>query len=163
MDRTFRARLNEGVVLFDGGMGTMLYDRGVFINRCFDEVNLSNPGLVEKIHREYIAAGSDCIETNTFGANRWKLAPHGLDRHLRDINMAGARIARNAAGSDALVAGAIGPLGIRIEPWGPTSNDEAASAFAEQAKALLEGGIDLFILETFADLSEIHQAIRGVR
>ena len=155
--------LTDGVVLFDGAMGTMLYDRGIFINRCFDEVNLSNPGLVEKIHREYIAAGADCVETNTFGANRFKLTLHGIEKRLTEINVAGARIARKAAGGDVLVAGAIGPLGIRIEPWGPTSNDEAARSFAEQAEALLEGGIDLFILETFADLNEIHQAISGVR
>jgi homocysteine S-methyltransferase len=163
MRRDFRTMLTDGVVLFDGAMGTMLYDRGIFINRCFDEVNLSNPGLVEKIHREYIAAGADCVETNTFGANRFKLTLHGIEKRLTEINVAGARIARKAAGGDVLVAGAIGPLGIRIEPWGPTSNDEAARSFAEQAEALLEGGIDLFILETFADLNEIHQAISGVR
>ena len=163
MARDFRTMLEEGIVLFDGAMGTMLYDRGVFINRCFDEVNLSNPFLIEKIHREYVAAGADCVETNTFGANRFKLTLHGLDGCLADINREGARIARRAAGAGALVAGAIGPLGIRIEPWGPTSNEEAAAAFAEQATALLSGEIDLFILETFADLNEIHQAIIGVR
>jgi methionine synthase I (cobalamin-dependent)/5,10-methylenetetrahydrofolate reductase len=163
MTRDFRTMLGDGVVLFDGAMGTMLYDRGIFINRCFDEVNLSNPGLVEKIHREYVAAGVDCIETNTFGANRFKLMLHGIEKRLTDINVAGARIARKAAGEDVLVAGAIGPLGIKVEPWGPTANDEAARSFAEQAKALLEGGVDLFILETFADLNEMHQAITGVK
>jgi methionine synthase I (cobalamin-dependent)/5,10-methylenetetrahydrofolate reductase len=163
MGADFLALLAKGVVLFDGAMGTMLYDRGIFINRCFDDVNLSNPDLVEKIHREYVAAGADCIETNTFGANRSKLTLHGIERRLADINIAGARIARRAAGRDVLVAGAIGPLGIRIEPWGPTSNDEAAHAFAEQAEALLAGGVDLFILETFGDVNEIGQAIVGVR
>jgi len=163
MARTLLARLQEGVVLFDGAMGTELYDRGIFINRCFDEVNLSAPDLVEKIHREYIIAGADAIETNTFGANRFKLKLHGLERRLAEINEAGARIARKAAGRDVLVAGAIGPLGIRIEPWGPTANEEAAEAFAEQAKALLAGGVDCYVLETFGDLNEIHQAITGVR
>ena len=163
MPPSFLERLEEGVVLLDGAMGTMLYERGIFINRSFDETNLSNPSIVEKIHREYIDAGADVIETNTFGANRYKLKLHGLEEKLAEINRKGADIARGAAGSDRLVAGSIGPLGIKIEPWGPTSFDEAAEAFAEQAAALQEGGIDLFSLETFADLNEIHQAIRGVR
>lgn len=155
--------LADGVVLFDGAMGTMLYERGIFINRCFDEVNLSNPALVGEIHGEYIEAGADVIETNTFGANRFKLKAHGLDNRLYEINRAGAEIARRLAGDDTLVGGSIGPLGIKIEPWGPTSNEEAADAFAAQAQALLDGGVDLFVLETFADLNEIHQAINGVR
>ncbi len=163
MAASFREKLDEGVVLFDGGMGTMLYENGVFINRCFDGVNLSNPSLVERIHREYVLAGAECIETNTFGANRFKLKLHGLDDRLAAINEAGGRIARAAAGPDVLVAGAVGPLGIRIEPWGPTSNEEAAAAFAEQARALVSGGVDLFVLETFADLNEMREAIAGVR
>jgi homocysteine S-methyltransferase len=163
MSSRFLDMLSEGVVLFDGAMGTMLYDRGIFINRCFDEINLSNPGLVEDIHGEYIDAGAGIIETNTFGANRFKLALHGLDDRLADINRVGAEVAVRVSAGRAIVAGAIGPLGIRIEPWGPTSNEEAAAAFAEQAAALLEGGIDIFVLETFADLNEIQQAINGVR
>ena len=163
MSSRFLDMLSEGVVLFDGAMGTMLYDRGVFINRCFDEINLSNPGLVEDIHGEYIDAGAGIIETNTFGANRFKLALHGLDDKLAEINRAGAEAAMRVSDGRAIVAGAIGPLGIRIEPWGPTSNEEAAAAFAEQAAALLEGGIDIIVLETFADLNEIQQAINGVR
>jgi homocysteine S-methyltransferase len=163
MARSFREMLDGGIVLFDGGMGTELYERGIFINRCFDGINLSNPTLVEHIHREYILAGADCIETNTFGANRFKLKLHGLDDRLAAINEAGARVARAAAGGDVLVAGAVGPLGIRIEPWGPTANEEAAAAFAEQARALAAGGVDLFVLETFADINEIRQAIAGVR
>ncbi len=159
----FLKMLGQGVVLFDGAIGTMLYERGVFINRCFDEVNLSNPELVAQIHREYIEAGADVIETNTFGANRFKLKEHSLDDALYEINMRGASIARRVAGIDTAVAGSIGPLGIKIEPWGPTSNEEAADAFSEQARALLDGGVDLFILETFADLNEIHRAIIGVR
>ncbi len=163
MSSRFLDMLSEGVVLFDGAMGTMLYDRGVFINRCFDEINLSNPALVEGIHSEYIDAGACVIETNTFGANRFKLTLHGLDDRLSEINRAGAEAALRVSDGRAAVAGAIGPLGIRIEPWGPTSNEEAAAAFAEQAAALLEGGVDIFVLETFADLNEIQQAINGVR
>ncbi|HMA76489.1 MAG TPA: homocysteine S-methyltransferase family protein, partial [Candidatus Krumholzibacteriaceae bacterium] len=155
--------LEKGCVIFDGAMGTMLYDRGVFINRCFDEINLSNPDMVKNIHREYIAAGADIIETNTFGANRFKLKLHGIDDKVRQINNAGATIAREAAGDKALVAGSIGPLGIKIEPWGPTSNSEAQEVFKSQAESLLEGKVDLFILETFADLNEIHQAINAVK
>ncbi len=154
---------DDGIVLFDGAMGTMLYEKGIFINRSFDEANLSNPSLVEDIHREYIAAGADVIETNTFGANRFKLKMHSLDGKLKEINRQGAILAAQAAGEDILVAGSIGPLGIKIEPWGPTSNEEAVEAFGEQAEALLEGGVDLFILETFADLNEIHQAIKALK
>jgi homocysteine S-methyltransferase len=163
MSSRFLEMLSEGVVLFDGAMGTMLYDRGVFINRCFDETNLSNPDLVEDIHGEYIDAGAGVIETNTFGANRFKLTQHGLEERLADINRAGVQLARRASGGRAVIAGAIGPLGIRIEPWGSTSNEEAKAAFVEQASVLLEGGVDIFVLETFADLNEIHQAINGIR
>lgn len=163
MPHRFLSRLEKGVVLFDGAMGTMLYERGIFINQCFDAVNLSNPSLVEQIHGDYVQAGADAIETNTFGANRFKLALHGLDDRRHEINVRGAEIARRVAGKTVLVAGSIGPLGIRIEPWGPTSNEEAAAVFREQAEALLEGGVDLFVLETFAELNEIHQAINGIR
>jgi homocysteine S-methyltransferase len=152
-------RLQSNVLLFDGAMGTMLYSRGVFINRCFDELNLSRPKLVAEVHRAYVEANAQCIESNTFGANRFKLKAHGFDANLYEINFQGARIAREVARGDVLVAGSIGPLGVRIEPWGPTSVDEAKQAFMEQAKALLDGGVDLFILETFSDLSEIRQAI----
>src|SRR5690349_13593042 len=117
----FVDRLGERVVVFDGAMGTRLYELGVFLNRCFDELNVSNAGLVETVHRSYVAAGADVIETNTFGANRMKLDKHGLGDQVTAINAQGARLARKAAGDDALVAGAIGPLGVRIEPWGPTS------------------------------------------
>jgi homocysteine S-methyltransferase len=163
MSSKFLDMLSEGVVLFDGAMGTMLYDRGIFINRCFDEINLANPDMVESIHREYIDSGAEVIETNTFGANRFKLGLHGLEEKLADINRLGAEIAVKASNGTAQVAGAIGPLGIRIEPWGPTSNEEAREAFSEQAEALLAGGVDIFVLETFADLNEIHQAVEAVR
>lgn len=160
--RPFLDFLEENIVVFDGGLGTELYSRGVFINKSFDELNLTNPALVTDVHRSYIDAGADVIETNTFAANRIKLRQHGLVEQLAAINEQGARIAREAAGG-AYVAGAIGPLGIRIEPWGPTSLEEARESFVEQAAALAAGGIDLFILETFSDLPEIRCAIEAVR
>ncbi len=149
--------------LFDGGMGTMLYAEGVFINRCYDELNLSEPKLVTDVHAAYVRAGAEVVETNTFGANRIKLAQHGLETRVAEINAAAARIARRAAGDGVAVAGSIGPLGIRIEPYGPTSLDEARELFREQAEGLLEGGVDGFILETFSFLDEIGQALEAVR
>lgn len=154
---------SDGIFVFDGAMGTRLYDKGIFINRSYDELNLTNPELVREVHDEYIKAGADIIETNSFGATLHKLRPYGLEEKLREINIAAARIAREAAGDNVFVAGAIGPLGIRIEPYGPTSFDEAKDLFKAQAEALLEGGIDLFILETFSELSVIEQAIRAVK
>ncbi len=159
----FMDALGERVLVCDGAMGTMLYSRGVFINKSFDAMNLTQAPLVEAVHQEYVLAGADILETNTFGANRIKLASFGLADRLREINIAGAQIARRAAGDRAYVAGAIGPLGIRIEPWGKTGVDEAREYFREQAAALAEGGVDLFILETFRDLNEIGAAIDAVR
>lgn len=153
----------RGVVLFDGAMGTMLYSRGVFINQCFDEVNLKNPELVLRIHKEYIEAGAMAIETNTFGANKYKLRRFGLEDKVYELNKRGAEIAREAAGDNIIVAGSIGPLGVRIEPWGPTALDEAKDAFKEQAVALIDGGVDAIICETFSDIMELGQAIRGVK
>ena len=160
---TFKEALDRRVLVCDGAMGTILYARGVFINKSFDALNLTNAELVEGVHREYVHAGADILETNTFGANRIKLGLFGVAESLRDINIAGVRLARRAAGEQAFVAGAMGPLGIRIEPWGKTGVDEAREAFAEQARALLEGGVDLFILETFRDLNEVSAAIDAVR
>jgi methionine synthase / methylenetetrahydrofolate reductase(NADPH) len=159
----FMSALEERVLVCDGAMGTMLYSKGIFISRSFDELNVSNPQLVREVHAEYVKAGVDIIETNTFGANRAKLMSHGLTDQVRDINVQGARIAREAAGKNVFVAGAIGPLGIRIEPWGKMSVDEARAIFREQAQALFDGGVDLFVLETFFDLNEVHAALRGVR
>ena len=150
-------------VLFDGAMGTWLYQKGVYLNRCFDELNTSSPELIRAVHEEYLRAGADVIETNTFGANAAKLGPHGLADRTAEINRAGARIARQAARDTALVAGAIGPLGVQIEPWGPMALEEARAAFREQAAALAEGGVDLFVLETFGNLSEMQQAILAVK
>src|SRR5919205_2688899 len=154
---------SDRIHVVDGAMGTMLYAKGVYINRCYDELNLSNPDLVREIHTEYIRAGADIIETNTFGATAHKLQQYGLEGSLRLINVAAARIAREAAGERCYVAGAVGPLGLRIEPYGPTSFDEAKEMFKDQIAALLEGGVDLFVLETFSDISELRQAIRAVR
>jgi homocysteine S-methyltransferase len=144
-------------------MGTMLYAKGVFINKSFDALNVTQPDLVAEVHQEYVRAGADIIETNTFGANRIKLGSFGLADKLRAINEQGARIARHAADEKAYVGGSIGPLGIRIEPWGKTGVDEARDYFREQAQALAAGGVDLFILETFRDLNEIGAAIDAVR
>jgi len=161
---TFQDLLNsDRAYIFDGAMGTMLYAKGIYINRSYDELNLVAADLVRDVHAEYVRAGADIIETNTFGANVNKLQPYGLEANLREINIKAARIAREAAGNRALVAGAIGPLGLRIEPYGPTSFDEAKQMFSDQASALLEGGVDLFVLETFSDISELHQAINAVR
>jgi homocysteine S-methyltransferase len=159
----FPSALESRVLVCDGAMGTMLYSKGVFINKSFDALNLTQPELVESVHREYVRAGADIIETNTFGANRIKLGSFGVADKLQAINAEGARIARRAAGDQAYVAGSIGPLGIRIEPWGKTGVDEARDYFKEQALALIEGGVDLFILETFRDLNEIGAAIDAVR
>lgn len=153
----------DHLVLFDGAMGTELYNKGIFINTCYDELNLTRPGLISELHQAYVEAGADVIETNTFGANRLKLQKHGLEDKTYDINMKGAQLAREAAGEDLYVAGSIGPLNERLEPWGPLSEEEAKAIFHEQAKALIDGGVDLIILETFADLHTIQQAILAVK
>ncbi len=150
-------------MIVDGAMGTMLYAKGIFINRCFDELNLSSPAMVKEIHQEYVKAGAEVLETNTFGANRLRLGAFGQAHLLKEINLAGVRLAREAAGDRAYVAGAIGPLGVRIEPLGPTSFTEAFDHFAEQAAALSGAGIDLFVLETFYNIEELRQAVRAVR
>jgi methionine synthase I (cobalamin-dependent)/5,10-methylenetetrahydrofolate reductase len=151
------------VLVCDGAMGTMLYGKGIFINRCFESLNLSQPDLVSGVHRAYLAAGADVLETNTFGASRVKLRGFGLGDQVHDINLAGARLAREVAGDAAYVAGAIGPLGVRIEPWGKTGVEEAREYFREQAAALVEGGVDLLILETFRDWNEAAAAVDAAR
>jgi homocysteine S-methyltransferase len=147
----------------DGAMGTMLYARGVFINRCFDELNLSAADMVRQIHQEYVKAGAEILETNTFGASRPRLAGFGMAEKLRDINHAAVRLAREATKDGPFVAGAVGPLGVRIEPLGPTSFAEARAAFAEQIEALVEAGVDLLILETFGNLDELREAVTAAR
>lgn len=151
------------VVVFDGATGTMLYAKGVFINQCYDELNLRAPDLVREVHRAYVRAGAEIIETNTFGASRTKLTPYGLESQVHEINRAAAAIAREEAGENVLVAGAVGPLGIRLEPYGPTSLTEARQVFAEQIQGLKDGGADVFLLETFADIQEIEQALLAAR
>lgn len=163
-------RLKQGPVLCDGAMGTLLYAKGVFINKCYDELNLTQPELIRNIHHEYLNAGADVIETNTFGGNSFRLARHGLAEQVHEVNFKGARLAREAAdafnlkkAAAVLVAGSVGPLGIRIEPLGKTAREEARSSFREQIAALVEGGVDLIILETFGYLEELHQAILAAR
>jgi methionine synthase / methylenetetrahydrofolate reductase(NADPH) len=161
--KAFRDRLHKEVIVFDGGVGTFLYEKGVFINTCFDELNLTNPDIVAEVHRDYVNAGADVVETNTFGANRFKLTPYGLETRVHEINIKGAQIARKVAADKALVAGSVGPLGIQIEPLGKLSFDEAKEAFAEQMKGLIDGGVDLIVLETFSHVPELQQAIRAAR
>ena len=163
MRTPFLEELDKRVLVCDGAMGTMLYARGIFLNRSFDELNLTQPDLVAEVHKEYARAGADVIETNTFGANRVKLGAFGLADRVHAINLQGAKIARLGARDQGYVAGAIGPLGVRIEPWGKTGVDEAEAYFREQVRALCEGGVDLFVLETFRDVNEIGAAIKAVR
>ncbi|MEK9136363.1 MAG: homocysteine S-methyltransferase family protein, partial [Bacteroidota bacterium] len=161
--KTFREKLQNEIIVFDGGVGTYLYEKGIFINTCFDELNLINPDIVSEVHRDYVNAGADVIETNTFGANRFKLAPHGLEKKVHEVNLKGALLAKKVAQGKTLVAGSVGPLGIQIEPLGKLSYDEAKDAFKEQIKGLLEGGVDLIIFETFGLVAELQQAIRAVK
>jgi homocysteine S-methyltransferase len=155
--------LSKQVVLADGAMGTMLYQSGVFVNACFDELNISNPKLVSKIHQQYVEAGVDFIETNTFGANEVKLARYGLSEQLEKINKAGVELAKNTAGERALVAGAIGPLARDIALYNQITQQQAAAAFQRQANALVEAGADFIILETFSNTDEMLLALEAVR
>jgi homocysteine S-methyltransferase len=159
----FREQLSRRVLVADGALGTMLYARGAFINRCFDEMNLSAPDIVRQIHQDYVKAGAEIIEANTFGANRTRLSAFGLAEKLQSINQAGVRLAREAAQDKAFVAAAVGPLGVRIEPLGPTSFAEARAVFREQIAALLEAGVDLLIFETFLNLNELREAVHAAR
>ena len=166
MPAPFVAALLERPLLGDGAMGTMLYARGVPLDTCFDVLNESDPKIVQSIHTEYIQAGADCIETNTFGANRFKLGMHGSAGRVREINRSGARLARDAResmGRDVFVLGSIGPLGRYLAPLGSVEPDEARAAFFEQAEGLLEGGVDAFIVETFSDPVEMQQAVLAIR
>jgi methionine synthase I (cobalamin-dependent)/5,10-methylenetetrahydrofolate reductase len=164
MASDFLARIKQSPVLCDGAMGTLLYSKGIFINRSYDELNLSQPDLIRAVHHDYLQAGAEIIETNTFGGNSFRLARHSLADKVSDINRAGVRLAREAAKSfDVWVAGSVGPLGTRIEPLGKTSFQEAREAFRAQIETLVEGGVDLLILETFGYLEEIHQAILAAR
>jgi methionine synthase / methylenetetrahydrofolate reductase(NADPH) len=153
-------------LLADGAMGTMLHGRGVGFDKCFDELNITSPAVVAEVHREYIEAGAQIVLTNTFGANRYKLRKHGLEKSLIEINSAGVELARRvvaASFKDVFVAGDIGPLGVRIAPYGRVSREEARAAFAEQVSALAEAGADLIVIETMTDLYEVREAVRAVR
>lgn len=161
--KDFREELAQRILLCDGAMGTMLYQKGIFINRCFDELNLSAPDMVKDVHKAYIQSGADIIETNTIGANQFKLLFHGFDSKIQEINYMGAKLAREVAGKETFVAGAIGPLGVPIEPIGKLAYEEAKEAFKQQVLPLVEGGVDLFMLETFSRLEELEQAILAVR
>lgn len=167
---TFVDTFGNRPLLADGAMGTVLYARGILINRCYDELNVSDPGLILSVHEEYLQAGAEILETNTFGANRFRLARHGLASKVAEINAAGVRVARKAVehlrekqGGEASVAGAVGPLGVRLEPLGKTGLDEARAAFVEQISALKAAGVDLLIIETMPALNEAHEALQAAR
>ncbi|MFB3921223.1 MAG: bifunctional homocysteine S-methyltransferase/methylenetetrahydrofolate reductase [Terriglobia bacterium] len=159
----FLQKLEKRIAVCDGAMGTMLYAKGISLTRCFDELNLTMAHLVKEIHLGYVKAGADVLESNTFGATRLRLRKFDLGDKVREINLAGVRLAREVAGEDLYVAGSVGPLGLRLEPLGPTSLAEARDAFREQIQALVEGGADLILVETMSDLSEAHQALLAAR
>ncbi|MBN2416780.1 bifunctional homocysteine S-methyltransferase/methylenetetrahydrofolate reductase [bacterium] len=165
MKSAFAAYLERHLVLADGAMGTLIYERGCFIDKCYDELNIINPDLIRRVHREYVEAGAAVLETNTFGANRLKLARHHLEDRVAEINRRGVELAKEAAGDgeQVFVAGSIGPLGVRIEPWGDLSLQEARDVFREQAEVLATAGADLFFIETFTDIREIEQAVNAVK
>jgi methionine synthase I (cobalamin-dependent)/5,10-methylenetetrahydrofolate reductase len=159
-------RLSTEVILADGAMGTMLHSRGVSFDKCFDELNLTNPAAVADVHREYIESGAQLILTNTFGANRFKLSQHGLDTRTAEINKAGVELAKRIVASsfkEVLVAGDVGPLGVRIAPFGRVQPEQARAAFAGQIEALCEAGTDLIVIETFSDLFEIQEAVKAAK
>ncbi|MEM5775018.1 MAG: homocysteine S-methyltransferase family protein, partial [Anaerolineaceae bacterium] len=164
---TFREKLHQGsILLSDGAMGTLLHQRGIGLDECFDLLNLTQPALVAAIHREYIEAGSNIIQTNTFGANHFKLHRFGQADRLVEINRAGVDLVRrvaNAAFKDVLVAGDVGPLGMPLAPFGRLQPDEAREAFREQIQALSDAGIDLLIIETITDLYELKEAVQAAR
>lgn len=150
-------------LLLDGAIGTELYNRGIFINRCFEEAVLSNPGIIKELHKEYVKAGATILSTNSWGANRFKLKEHNLQDKVGEICAKSVELVKSVANDDTIIAGCVGPLGVRMEPWGSVSVDEAVSVFSEQIHALAEAGVDYINLETFADLAEIEQAIVAAR
>ncbi len=160
----FRQALRQGEpILFDGAMGTELYDRGVFLNRSYDDLCRTEPETVREVHRAYRRAGARVLETNSFGANRLQLQAYGLEDEAAEIARTAARLAREVAGDELFVAGSVGPLGVRLEPYGPTARSEAREVFCEQAAALAEGSADLLVCETFSDLNELCEAVAGCR
>jgi homocysteine S-methyltransferase len=166
MTNKFLELLENGTLVADGAMGTMLQARGIGIDKCFDELNITNPAAVADIHREYIEAGAHLVISNTFGANRFKLSKHGLQNDVKEINHRGVELAKrvvSASFKDVLVAGDIGPLGVRIAPYGRVQLEEAREAFAEQIQVLADAGADLIVIETMSDLYEIREAINAAR
>lgn len=163
MREPFLERIEKRAVVADGAMGTMIYSKGIPFSRCFDELNLSSPQLVKEVHLSYSKAGAEVLETNTFGASRSRLEKYELGSKVREINLAGARLAREIAGDDLYVAGSVGPLGLRLEPLGATSLEEGRSIFREQIAALAEGEVDFIVLETMISLEEAHQALLAAR
>ncbi|RLD71229.1 MAG: bifunctional homocysteine S-methyltransferase/methylenetetrahydrofolate reductase [Bacteroidetes bacterium] len=159
----FEEYVKENLVLLDGAMGSLIYEKGVFIDKCYDELNLSRPELIGSIHEEYVRAGSRVIETNTYGANRFKLKSHNLLDQIEEINLKGVALARQSAGDEVYVAGSMGPSGQEIEPWGDTTLEEVFEGYAEQARILNQAVVDLFILETFQDIREMEQAIKAIK
>ena len=163
MTDRFRQALSERVLLADGAMGTEFYRRGVFINRCYDALNLSQPDLVTGIHEDYVGAGADIVTTNTYGAERLRLAQHGLEDKLAEINRSGVALARAAAGDTHFVAGSMGPLPLKVQPAGPISPALARETYSEQAGLLIDSGVDLIVLETYRQLSMLKEAVQAVR
>jgi len=160
---SFTEYIKENLVLLDGAMGSLIYEKGIFIDKCYDELNLSRPDLIRSIHEEYIRAGARVIETNTYGANRFKLKSHNLLEQTYEINSAGVKLALEAAAGNAYVAGSMGPPGVEIEPWGESTLEMVFKAYAEQAGMLQRSGVDLLILETFQDIRAMEQAISAIR
>ncbi len=159
----FLNELNERILIADGAIGTMLYAKGVYINRCFDELNLSNPAVVSSVHAEYVKAGANIIETNTFGANRLKLKSFGYEDKLADIIREGVNLAKKEAQNFAYVAGSIGPIGLKVEPYGKITLNECYEYFFETAENLIQNNVDLIVLETFPGLAQLKEAIKAVR
>jgi methionine synthase I (cobalamin-dependent)/5,10-methylenetetrahydrofolate reductase len=159
----FIERLREGVLVADGAMGTSIYEHGVFINQSFDALCVSRPDIIREIHRSYLEAGAELLETNTFGANRARLLGHGLEERVREINAAGVRLAREEAAGRAFVGGSIGPVGVKDQVAGGYGPDDLRAIFAEQAEALLEAGVDVFVIETIPALTEMLAALEAIR
>src|SRR6056297_1478579 len=163
MRKPYLERLKEGVLLFDGAMGTMLYDKGIFVNQCFEHASLTSPDVVLDIHSEMVAAGAQALTTNSFGANPIRLATYSLQHKTAEINRKSVELARSVAGDELYVAGSVGPLGMTLAPVGSLSKEAAADAFAAQMQPLVEAGVDLLLLETFKNLEELLLAIRTAR
>ena len=159
--KSFVDAVRRSIVVADGAMGTMLYARGIFLNRCFDELNISHPKLVSEIHAAYLKAGAEVLTTNTFGANRFKLQPNGLEDRVEEINRRGALLAREVGGEHAWVAGSIGPTGAQLHPIGQVDPELVQAAFREQIRGLVDGGVDLLIFETFHSIEEVAAGLRA--